>query len=56
MKLFETDIANNCIKINPLLKWSYTDVLNEIKRLNIPYNSLHDNGYPSIVVLLVHVQ
>lgn len=48
MKLFETDIANNCIKINPLLKWSYTDVLNEIKRLNIPYNSLHDNGYPSI--------
>lgn len=48
MKLFEQDLAHNCIKINPLLKWSYTDVFNEIKKQDIPYNQLHDNGYPSI--------
>ena len=48
MNLFEEDIVHKCIKINPLLKWSHQDVLDEIKRLEIPYNVLHDQGYPSI--------
>lgn len=48
MALFEQDSQHNCIKINPLIKWSYSDVFEEIKRLNVPYNTLHDQGYPSV--------
>ncbi len=48
MALFEEDNAHNCIKINPLIKWSHNEVFAEIKRLKIPYNTLHDQGYPSI--------
>jgi phosphoadenosine phosphosulfate reductase len=35
-------------KINPLADWSERDVWNYIREHNIPYNPLHDHGYPSI--------
>jgi phosphoadenosine phosphosulfate reductase len=35
-------------KINPLADWSERDVWNYIREHNIPYNPLHDQGYPSI--------
>ena len=35
-------------KINPLLHWSYQDVLDFIKQHNVPYNPLHDKGFISI--------
>ncbi len=35
-------------KINPLLNWSYDEMISYIKTNNIPYNSLHDKGYISI--------
>lgn len=35
-------------KINPLLHWSFDDVLNYIKAFSVPYNSLHDKGFVSI--------
>jgi phosphoadenosine phosphosulfate reductase len=35
-------------KLNPLADWTYEDVLNYIKKNNVPYNQLHDVGYPSI--------
>jgi phosphoadenosine phosphosulfate reductase len=35
-------------KINPLLYWSYDDVINYIKDFSVPYNSLHDQGFISI--------
>lgn len=35
-------------KINPLADWSERDVWDHIYRHNIPYNPLHDEGYPSI--------
>jgi phosphoadenosine phosphosulfate reductase len=38
----------NIIKINPLVDWSYDDVWNYIRQNNVPYNRLHDQGYPSI--------
>lgn len=38
----------NILKINPLLDWSYDDVMNYIKKNGVPYNKLHDMGYPSI--------
>ena len=35
-------------KINPLLHWSYDDILNYIKAFSVPYNPLHDKGFVSI--------
>ena len=42
------DEANGLIKINPLLDWTNDDVWEYIKANNVPYNELHDRGYPSI--------
>jgi phosphoadenosine phosphosulfate reductase len=45
----EFDAFNNGIaKINPLADWTEADVWAYIKANSIPYNSLHDKGYPSI--------
>jgi phosphoadenosine phosphosulfate reductase len=35
-------------KINPLLHWSFEDILDYIKKHNVPYNPLHDKGFVSI--------
>ena len=48
MQLVEWDKANNLIKFNPLIEWSELDVWDYIKKENVPYNKLHDLGYPSI--------
>ena len=36
------------IKINPLVDWSHKQVWDYIRENNLPYNKLHDQGYPSI--------
>lgn len=48
LNLFEFDETHNIIKINPLLNWDFDSVFNEVKMKKIPYNVLHDKGYPSI--------
>jgi phosphoadenosine phosphosulfate reductase len=48
LKIVEWDTANELIKINPLLEWSEEQVWDYIKSKNIPYNKLHDLGFPSI--------
>ncbi|HEX7011876.1 MAG TPA: phosphoadenylyl-sulfate reductase [Steroidobacteraceae bacterium] len=35
-------------KVSPLLEWTEADVWAYIKARNLPYNPLHDKGYPSI--------
>ena len=35
-------------KINPLTEWSEQDVWDYIRINEVPYNKLHDKGYPSI--------
>ncbi len=35
-------------KLNPLADWSEADVWNYIHQHQLPYNPLHDHGYPSI--------
>jgi phosphoadenosine phosphosulfate reductase len=35
-------------KINPLLHWSYDEVIQHIRSYNVPYNPLHDKGFVSI--------
>lgn len=36
------------VKVNPLASWSEAQVWEYVRRKNIPYNRLHDQGYPSI--------
>jgi phosphoadenosine phosphosulfate reductase len=36
------------IKLNPLINWSEKEVWDYIEKHNIPYNKLHDQGFPSI--------
>jgi phosphoadenosine phosphosulfate reductase len=48
MQLVEYDEANGVIKLNPLLAWSEQNVWDFIKENKVPYNKLHDQGYPSI--------
>ena len=38
----------NILKINPLVDWTYDQVWKYIRRNSLPYNLLHDQGYPSI--------
>ena len=47
-KLVEWDDANGLIRINPLINWSEKEVRAYIEEHRIPYNELHDKGYPSI--------
>jgi phosphoadenosine phosphosulfate reductase len=35
-------------KINPLTDWTWDQTMAYVKKNNIPYNVLHDQGYPSI--------
>ena len=44
----EQDDAHGMIKFNPLVDWSEEDVWHYIRTNNVPYNPLHDKGYPSI--------
>jgi phosphoadenosine phosphosulfate reductase len=44
----EWDAAYGLHKVSPLLDWSETDVWDYIRKNRLPYNSLHDTGFPSI--------
>ncbi len=44
----EDDVAHAMQKFNPLADWSEDDVWHYIRSNNVPYNALHDKGYPSI--------
>jgi len=45
---FGWDKRFNLWKLNPLADWSERDVWNYIREHHLPYNPLHDHGYPSI--------
>jgi phosphoadenosine phosphosulfate reductase len=44
----EEDAAHAMTKFNPLADWSEEDVWAYIRANDVPYNALHDQGYPSI--------
>lgn len=48
MEYIEWDAHNNILKIHPLFHWNLADVEEFLKVNNIPYNPLHDKGFPSI--------
>jgi phosphoadenosine phosphosulfate reductase len=48
MKILEWDDARQLYKFNPLIHWSYEQMLQYIKENNVPYNLLHDKNFISI--------
>ena len=48
MENLEWDAENRIIKFHPLFNWSLEQVKDYIREHNIPYNALHDKGFPSI--------
>ena len=44
----EFDPDHGLHKFNPLADWTLDDVWGYIRRFDVPYNALHDRGYPSI--------
>ncbi len=48
MDFIEWDEANHIIKVHPLFHWTLSEVEDFLKQNNVPYNPLHDKGFPSI--------
>ncbi|TVR40470.1 MAG: phosphoadenylyl-sulfate reductase [Bacteroidia bacterium] len=48
MPYAQWDAGNNILKVNPLLNWSEDQVWDYIHAHKVPYNTLHDKGYPSL--------
>ena len=48
LDMIEWDESNRLVKINPLADWATDQVWEYIHKFNVPYNALHDQGYPSI--------
>ena len=42
------DAKFDLVKVNPLLSWTKKDVWSFVMKHAVPYNPLHDQGYPSI--------
>jgi phosphoadenosine phosphosulfate reductase len=47
-EVVQWDARFGLVKVNPLLRWTRSDVWKFILAHDVPYNSLHDRGYPSI--------
>ena len=48
LDIVEWDENNNLVKLNPLVDWTEQQVWDYIKENNVPYNKLHDQGFPSL--------
>ena len=48
MPMIEWSEEKQLYKFNPLINWSYDDMINYIDKYNVPYNRLHDKGFISI--------
>jgi phosphoadenylyl-sulfate reductase (thioredoxin) len=47
-RVVEDDRKFGLIKVNPLVAWTHDDVWAHIYANDVPYNALHDRGFPSI--------
>ncbi|MDP4187237.1 MAG: phosphoadenylyl-sulfate reductase [Bacteroidota bacterium] len=47
-KMVEWDEQHNLVKVNPLIEWEEKEVWDYIHNHNVPFNTLHDKGFPSI--------
>jgi phosphoadenosine phosphosulfate reductase len=46
--IVERDPQFGLLKVNPLARWSSQDVWKYIVKHDVPYNPLHDRGFPSL--------
>ena len=47
-QIVEWDEGNGILKINPLINWTEKQTWDYVKENQVPYNALHDKGFPSI--------
>lgn len=47
-QIVESDRKFGLLKINPLVAWTHDDVWAHLYANDVPYNPLHEQGYPSI--------
>lgn len=48
MPMLEWSEEKQLYKFNPLIRWTYDEMMDYIKQHNVPYNPLHDKGFISI--------
>ena len=48
MPIWEWDESNKVFKFNPLIRWTYEEMLNYLKENKVPDNTLHRKGFVSI--------
>ena len=48
VQVVEWDETNGLIKLNPIVDWTEDQVWDYIKTNKVPYNRLHDKGFPSV--------
>lgn len=48
LRKLERDEAFGLLKLNPLADWSHEQVWEYVRAHDLPYNALHDRGFPSI--------
>ncbi|MGD2110055.1 MAG: phosphoadenylyl-sulfate reductase [Phycisphaerae bacterium] len=48
LQLVEWDWKFQVLKVSPLFKWERPEVWAYIKENNVPYNKLHEQGYPTV--------
>lgn len=48
IRMLEWDGTKELYKFSPLLRWSLREVVDYLKKNNVPYNPLHDKGFVSI--------
>ena len=48
MPMIEWVEEKQLYKFNPLIHWTYDEVMDYIREFNVPYNRLHDKGFISI--------
>lgn len=46
--VLERDARYGIVKVNPLAHWSADDVREHVRLYDVPFNPLHEQGYPSI--------
>ncbi|MEK7216463.1 MAG: phosphoadenylyl-sulfate reductase, partial [Chloroflexota bacterium] len=42
------EVHGGIVKLNPLVEWTADDVWSYVRKHDVPYNALHDHGFPSI--------
>lgn len=48
IRVLEWDWKYHVMKLSPMATWSRKDVWNYIKENEVPYNELHEKGYPTV--------